>query len=271
MKMDVFITVKTYPALSMKYDEIVCTAGINRQGQWVRIFPISYRKLEFYERYKKYQWIEFDLIKNEKDFRPESYRPLSLQIIPKEVIDSEKGTWTRRKEIVLKDVQNDLEALIIKSKVRNNPLSLATFKPTEIIDFVSEPVDREWDRDKLQKLRQMDFFTNENDVFKVVNKIPYKFSFIFKDIKGKKSKMMIEDWETGQLFWNCLKAANGDEEIARQKVKQKYFDDFAQTKDLYFFLGTTQAYHYQAKNPFIIIGTFHPKKEEQTLSQLTLF
>jgi len=79
--------------------------------------------------------------------------------------------------------------------------------------------------------------------------------------------MMIEDWETGQLYWNCLARHQGDkenEENAVADVRKKYFDDFAKTKDLHFFLGTTQQYHNVAPNPFIIIGTFHPKIETQT-------
>ena len=36
----------------------------------------------------------------------------------------------------------------------------------------------------------------------MVDKLPYKFSFIFEDDSGKKSTMMIEDWETGMLYWN---------------------------------------------------------------------
>ncbi len=75
---------------------------------------------------------------------------------------------------------------------------------------------------------------------------------------------MIEDWEIGQLFWKCLAKHEGNEGKAIADVRTKYFDDFARTKDLHFFLGTTQQYHNVAPNPFIIIGTFHPKRETQT-------
>lgn len=74
------------------------------------------------------------------------------------------------------------------------------------------------------------------------------------------SRMMIEDWEAGQLYTNCLSRHEGNEAKAVADVRKKYFDDFAKTKDLHFFLGTTQQYHNVAPNPFIIIGTFHPKK-----------
>lgn len=76
------------------------------------------------------------------------------------------------------------------------------------------------------------------------------------DDTGKESTLMIEDWEIGQLYWNCLERYG--ESQAVQKVRQKYFDDFAKTKDLYLFLGTTREWHGRAKNPYVIIGTFHP-------------
>ncbi len=103
----------------------------------------------------------------------------------------------------------------------------------------------------------------------LIRKLPYKFYYHLKDINGKKSRMMIEDWEIGQLFWNCLKRANGDEKVALEKVRQRYWIEFVQgDKDIYLFLGTTKQWHQQrAKNPFVIIGVFYPKK----LKQLNLF
>lgn len=87
-----------------------------------------------------------------------------------------------------------------------------------------------------------------------------------RDCNGKQSKMMIEDWEIGQLYWNCLTSHEGNESKAVEDVKKKYFDDFAKTKDLHLFLGTSQLHHLTGKNPFMIIGTFHPKIElQQTL------
>lgn len=93
-------------------------------------------------------------------------------------------------------------------------------------------------------------------------KVPYKFSYRFKDAEGKSSKLMIEDWEIGQLYLNCAKKHG--EEKAIKMVRQKYFDDFAKTKDLHLFLGTTHEWHVKkAPNPFVIIGTFHPPVDTQ--------
>lgn len=59
----VLIAVKTYPTLSEKYDELVCTAGFLEDGTWIRIYPIPFRKLSYDKRYSKWQWIELDLVK----------------------------------------------------------------------------------------------------------------------------------------------------------------------------------------------------------------
>jgi hypothetical protein len=80
---------------------------------------------------------------------------------------------------------------------------------------------------------------------------------------------MIEDWEIGMLYFNCLNRENGDEKRAIHKVKEKYFDYFIK-RDLHFFLGTTKRFHNVSPNPFIIIGTFYPPMPPPT-QQLSLF
>ncbi|RLC50045.1 MAG: hypothetical protein DRH79_08180, partial [Candidatus Cloacimonadota bacterium] len=149
--------------------------------------------------------------------------------------------------------------------------SLAVFKPAKVKNFIIEEVEREWDQNKIRKLKakseQLDFFENSEDPFKVVTKLPYKFSYVFEDSQGYESTMMIEDWEIGALYWRLVSKYEGDELKAIEDVKLKYFNDFAKTKDLYFYLGTTQLHHFVSKNPFIIIGTFHPKVD----TQLNLF
>jgi hypothetical protein len=267
----VLITVKTYPTLSGKYDELVCTAGFREDGSWVRIYPIPFRKKSYDEQYSKYDWIEIDLVKNTSDFRPESYRPYShdsqIKILD-HIGTGKKRDWAARKAIVLQHVYADLAVLISEAKDKEKCTSLAVFKPTKILDFTVETVERRWDKKKIDKLKanrdQTTLFENPEDPFEVVDKLPYKFRYVFEDSNGTISRMMIEDWEIGQLYWNTLRRHEGDEEVAIEDVRNKYFDDFAKTKDLYFYLGTTQVHHYTARNPFVIIGTFHPPKTVQT-------
>ncbi len=49
-KKRVYIVVKTYPTISDKYAELVCTAGVLEDGSWIRLYPIPFRKLEINQK-----------------------------------------------------------------------------------------------------------------------------------------------------------------------------------------------------------------------------
>ncbi len=273
-RVKILMLVKTYPTLSTKYDELVCTAGITEDGQWVRLYPLPFRLLEDYAKFKKWQWVELEILKNTKDFRPESYRPYSIEdnIKPLGEIGTGETGWRQRRELILHNVRYNMSELIEEAYNPNLYTSLALLKPKEIKDFIWEDCEREWDKKKLygmiQKAQEGTLFDSENvkatrALFKPAAKIPYQFKYVFTTEDNKVRKLMIEDWEIGMLYLNCMEKYN-DEKIACQKVKERYFDDFVKTKDLYFIVGTNWEWHNKNKgnslmiNPFMIIGLFHP-------------
>jgi hypothetical protein len=274
-KKRIYIVVKTYPTASKEYAELVCTAGVLEDGTWIRLYPIPFRKLDDEQKFRKFTWIEAEVIRNTSDFRPETYRPniesIALVQRPKTV------DWDERKRIIFKNKQvfTNLEMLIKEAK-SDAKTSLAVFKPTKIHSLVVEEDEREWDDKILKSLHlksmQLNVFQTPEETeieFKTVQKVPYKFSYSFEDDAGIKSTLMITDWEIGMLFFNCLKRTKGNEKVAIEKVREKYFDEFL-TKDIYFFLGTTKQFHNVGPNPFIIIGVFCPPIPSE-FQQLSLF
>ncbi len=276
-RIKVLLTVNTYPLPSRSYDELVCTAGIKENGEWIRIYPVPLSfllgqrdsgKMETF----KYNWIELDLIKRDDDFRPESYSPKNydfrdIRILEK--IDT-KGYWFKRKEICLQNIYTDFSQLIEESKSPNNK-SLATFKPLEIIKLEIEEDDREWKNEWTELRKQGDLFNQNKEPEILIPKLPYKFFYKFKDANGKTRRLMIEDWEIGALYWNALRQNNGNEKLALKSVIGKYETKFKAENDIYFFLGTTRQWHMRrSKNPFVIIGVFYPLIPPQN-DQLKLF
>ena len=260
-KQRILVTVKTYPTLSKKYGETVCTAGIREDGTWVRIYPVPFRRLDQSEQYRKYDWIECRLVRRTADPRPESFSPADQsELTPVGHIDT-SDKWRERRRLLLQTAQvyDRLDSLIEGAK--RNTLSLAVFKPTQVIDFVWKSEDRDWDEEKLRQMRtlysQLALFEDNSwrQTFKLIPKLPYSFSYRFEDSTGKRSKLQVLDWEAGALYWNCLKSTEEDEDAALAKVKNKYFDTFLKT-DLHFFLGTTQQFHRVAPNPWVIVGMF---------------
>lgn len=262
------VTVKTYPTLSRKYGETVCTAGIREDGSWVRLYPVPFRRLGETEQYSKFDWLECDLIRNPSDPRPETFRPADVtQLFPAGHIDT-SDNWRERRRFILQTatVYTRLQPLLDGAKA--NTLSLAVFKPKRILDFIWETEDPEWDQSKVGEMRNRSkqgvLFEEDSwrQTFNLISKLPYSFSYRFEDADGKASEMQILDWETGQLYWNCLKQSGNNEEKVLAKVKEKYFAEFPH-KDLHFFLGTTQQFHGWATNPWVIIGVFPIPHEHQ--------
>jgi hypothetical protein len=264
----ILITVKTYPTISQSYGELVCTAGFREDGSWIRLYPVPFRRMEDYKKFEKYQWMTARLRRRlDKDRRPESYSPIldSIELHGK-ISTGKNREWAGRKDLILKKgkVYDDLAALIELNKA--NELSLATFKPTEILEVTAKPVERDWGDDQVAAMealhRQGDLFTEDvQEQFKLVQKLPYVFSYRYRDCKGKESHTMIEDWEVGALYWRCIKCGDS-EEAAVQKVKDKFMG-FWEERDLHLFLGTTLKYDAWAQNPFLIIGTFAPPSTSQ--------
>jgi len=264
----ILITVKTYPTLSGKYGETVCTAGVRKDGTWVRLYPVPFRRLNEEEQYKKFDWVECQIDRNTSDPRPESFRPAAFEKMrPVGHMDT-SNEWRERRRLLLETakVHTRLGDLIEAAKA--NTCSLAVFKPKKITKFSWDKETRKWDPKKLAEIRgnylQLDLFSDETwrQTFKMIPKLPYSFSYLFEDETGRKSKLQILDWETGALYWNCLRSCNGNEEQALQKVRQKYLNEFLQ-KDLHFFLGTTQQFHFIAPNPWVIVGVFPIPHERQ--------
>ena len=272
IKEKILILVKTYPTLSKKYYETVCTAGINKKGEWRRIYPIPFRTLPDIEKYKKYQWIEVEIHRNHSDPRPESYKLVNEDITLLFPVIDTKNNWKERKKLIFENtkVYNNLDEII--SKTRNNKMSLCIFKPKKILDVVCKPAERTWNKETLENIQ----CKNEEDLFikreiDIIPKLPYKFSYKFENINNTCSTLMIEDWEIGQLYWNCLKRKKNEEKAIDDVIK-KYKDEFLQNKDIYLFLGTTKKSHIcKHKNPYVIIGVFYPPKVKEEYNEFKLF
>ena len=72
--------------------------GLLEDGSWIRLYPVPFRKLDDYNKYKKYTWITVDVHKNTNDFRPETYSPIldsiTIENSPKKI------DWEERHKII---------------------------------------------------------------------------------------------------------------------------------------------------------------------------
>jgi hypothetical protein len=257
-RLNILITVKTYPIPSKKYDELVCTAGVTETGKFIRLYPINFRELPYTQQYKKYQWIEVFAEKHHgHDVRKESYRPHSDSIRPLgEPISSTRDNWSERARYVLKAKACSMEDLYDQQS--RDATSLGIFKPKKVNDLVISPDDSEWPTKFLHALKQHRLFEYRQKTLVPPRKVPFKFHYCFEcaDQRCKRNhKMMIEDWEVGALFWKMVDKGCSHIE-ASQKVRDKFLNDLCgPDKDTHFYVGTILAH----PKTWVVIGVFYPK------------
>ncbi|NCR73343.1 MAG: hypothetical protein GPI93_20325 [Microcystis aeruginosa LG13-12] len=248
----ILIATKTYPSISTKYQETVCTAGIllseeENPLQWIRIYPIRYRYLDFDKRYPRWAIVSAKIKRNDQDYRPESFKidDNSLEIIRK--IDT-TNNWQERKSLVLSLQFRSIADIQAQGK------SLGIIKPKSIERFFSKKTSREWNQKQQTVLNQLDLFEPNIDL----EKIPYQFVYQFTDEDNVPHKYSISDWEIMELYRKCRDRSQLSgleaEQYALEKVRQKLEDDFLESKDLYFIVGNIKNH---AKS-FMIIGLFYP-------------
>ena len=78
---EVAIVVKAVPQPSKKYGETACCAGITRQGEWRRLYPIRFRHLKD-NAFDRWQWVQCRTAWRSTDRRTESGRVSEDSIVP---------------------------------------------------------------------------------------------------------------------------------------------------------------------------------------------
>lgn len=263
MRKKILIVAKTYPTCSQKYKELVCTAGVDEDGNWYRIYPIPTKSLKEYEGLKKYTWIDAEITKDSSDNRPESHKINISSVKLLDFIDT-KYNWQYRKDILFKSkIYKDLTE-IIRLANDDNSLSLSLFKPSKFLNIYFEPKEiKEFDEKEKKEFTNanLNLFEDESCSveFNAMPQIPYSIKMVFEDIHGKESKMNILDWEISQLYLNLKNNGDGNKEV-KQKIKDKLLG-FMNDRDLYLYLGTMKMMHGWTSNPFTIIGLFYPPKD----------
>ena len=250
---DVLITVMTYPHPSRGYQELVCTAGITRSLEWVRLYPIDYRYRSKTQQFHKYQWINVGLASRGagNDKRSESRRPDldSIQILGPPL--SPDHQWRDRRAIIDKMPVRTVNQL--RGLYDSDRISIGIVKPAEMLDLEIEDAGAEWKPEWQALFNQLTLF---GDAPKGLAKLPFKFSYVFKcEDNEKPHRAMIEDWELGVLYLK-ERERKASEQLAAASVKEKYLNwMFSKDREPLLFMGTTFPY-----NAWVVIGVFYPPK-----------
>lgn len=253
---------KTYPELSSKYLETVCTAGVTETGRPVRLFPIPFRYLA--QGFEKYQWITAAICKNPGDSRPESFRIDCDSIEYGEKIPTTADEWGKRAEFMFRDASWQFPTVdALHEAQRATGTSIGVVAPRSIKKIELLPRD-EGDaksfEEKFQQLKKsLDAKRAQLTLFeetippemKRLDFIKARFQITWEcsEPECKGHRMQVLDWEVCEL----------QRKFGNDRALQKLNELTDLTRyDLKFFLGNLFLY----PNSFMIVGLWYPKRAD---------
>lgn len=261
MRKKVLVLVKTYPVISRKYGELVCTAGIDEEGNWIRLYPMPVSLFEDKEL-KKYRWIELDVEKRAayKDNRPESWVPQRQENICYGDIVGSRDGWVRRRRLIFDKVKVVETRAELLSLSEMNKQTLAVFKPAKILNVTLTPQETTYSEKELAQIQEF-VSTNCEDLFKQTGrdpqefipkeKLPFRLKYEFEDAQGEPLGMHVIDWEVGALWYNSYK------HLPFEEYKEKILGNYRKRPgyDIYFYMGTMWEWmRRKAPDPWTIVG-----------------
>ena len=243
------VIIKAAPQVSQKHGETVCCAGIDLKGQWLRLYPISFRLLDQAKQFGRWDRINFKWRLPNDDRRVESRRvdQDSLEIVG-------KLKHAEREKFLSSSIVTSLD------KEREKGRSLALLK-AEILDFKAERLSVEEIKKEAAKF---DALRTQPDLFRSEALIPhkpcpYQFKYRYRTDDGVREGTC-QDWEIVTTY-NKWSRTYGEDQALSQ-VRKVFGEDYP-NKGMLLAMGT----HSRYPDRWLINGSIRLNE----IKQLSLF
>lgn len=248
----ILVTVKANPEKSKRHGPICCTAGITEDGEWIRIYPVSWGVFSR-RKINRYSWIEAEVQPaSEKLKRKESHkiRESTIRVVDRSLSDS--ADWKARNRVILPLLNRSIEDL--RELFERERVSLGLVKPKTVLEFY-----KTMDLDEMIEKAIATKSTQRTLEGETVPELrPYEHIFKYKwscnDPRCNGHDMTCEDWELFAAVHNWQGRYGSYDELW-EKLHNRFFDYLYGQRDLYFYVGTHSQYPV-----WMIIGVYYPPK-----------
>jgi hypothetical protein len=225
---EAIILVKASPQVGKKHGETVCCAGVNDAGEWVRLYPVTFRTLDQASQFRRWDRIRFRWQKPKDDPRPESLRVdhQSIEIIG---------------ELKQKERLNFLHRLEVSSinKIKAEGKTLALLRPRDLkfsIEKKSGDALVEEKKKFAESAAQADMFNSSPLI--PYEPCPYVFKYSYVTDDGERTGTC-QDWETDATFYNWNR--HYGEQKALENMQRVFGEEYP-NKGMVFAMGTHSLY-----------------------------
>ncbi len=225
---EAIILIKAAPQVGKKHGETVCRAGVDLEGNWLRLYPVSFRRLDEAQVFGRWDRVRFRWSLPKDDQRIESRR-----------IDQQSLSVTG--ELTKRERQNFLSPLIVTSldKEREKGKSLALLR-AEVLDFFYE---QKTDDEIAKESAKFQALHDQADLFNTKPLIPYrpapyKFKYRYLSDDGQREGTC-QDWEIEATFYHWSRRY-GKQEALEQMCR--VFGEEYPRKGMLLAMGTHSQY-----------------------------
>ncbi len=246
-----FILVKALPHRSSKYFETVCCAGVGRDAKWRRQYPVPFRILRDWQKFRRWDWISYKFIKSPDDRRAESQK-----VVPESLIVGGSIKRTERARLLNPLIRDSFD------EANSRGESLTLLRPMSIqLDSKEKPPEQlASERQRHADLANQASFLDEQA--KPLEPCPLKFRIKWKDERGKERNHICDDWETSTAF------SRFEREYGRAKaiefLKAKYEDEyFSAGLVLAFSTHSRRNVTFGTDNQWLLVGLIRLDEDKQ--------
>lgn len=250
---------KTYPELSSRYAETVCTGAVLENGRPIRLYPVPFRYLGTDQRYALYDWVTVPASKSATDPRPESYKVRSEELRLVGHLDSNpKDGWLQRREYIFRDPSwqfGSISALKAAQSEYGRSMGIVTPGTVEGVRLVKKPpAERaEFEAKWRAVSSQGDLFREE---YKELGFLPYDVRLTWRCVDSC-AECRERPHDMKVLDWGLLELARRDGWDRARDQMAKLAD--LSTNDFRLFMGNFRNH----LTTFGIIGMWYPRDPEQ--------
>lgn len=244
---------KTYPELSTKYTETICTGAVrlDKPGL-IRIYPYPERYLEPENKSPKWSVVRAEIRRNLSDSRPESFKVQGPTIEHLRRI-APKRTWSERLSYMLRKEHlfSGLEELSARQIELGTSLGIVKAELLGAALRSVPPSELEESRRKYERITAQRQLWDPGT--KPVPALRYKPRIHFRcPGDAQDYTRTVLDWETCMLANQYTGNANRSD-LFESALRHNAFTD---EHDPYLILGNTQRF----PNDFMVVGILYPRK-----------
>ena len=221
---DAIVIIKAAPQVGKRHGETVCCAGIDLEGNWLRLYPVSFRTLDEGQKFGRWDRIRFRWRLPKDDTRIESRRvdQDSISIV---------GTLKKSER------QRFLGGIIVTSldREREAGRSLALLK-AEILEF---KIERKPTDEVKREAEGFESLRAQRDLFNTKSVIPYRpcphrFKYRYRTEDGLREGTC-QDWEVEATYFKWAKLYGEEHALAEM---QRIFGEELPAKGMLLAMGT---------------------------------